>query len=274
MKIGVLVLLKEQNMEEEIARVREMGFDSFQLNVWNTDLFTDEVAEIVNKACSKYNVSISTFWCGWSGPAIWNFYDGPHTLGLVPEEYRFIRMKELMKGSDFAKRLGVENIATHVGFLPENPNTREYRSIVCSLRQVIGHCKNNGQYFLFETGQETPITLRRTIEDIELDNIGVNLDTANLILYGKAHPLDAIDIIGEYVRDIHAKDGCYPTDGKYLGKEKAIGEGIVNFPEVIKKLKKIGYDGPITIEREIKGEEQTRDILKAKEFLADLIEKA
>ena len=138
---------------------------------------------------------------------------------------------------------------------------------------MLGYCKNNNQYFLFETGQETPVTLRRTIEDIGFDNVGINLDTANLILYGKAHPLDAIDIIGKYIRDIHAKDGCYPTDGKNLGQEKAIGDGIVHFPALIEKLRQIGYDGTITIEREIEGDEQTRDILKAKELLEKLIEK-
>lgn len=273
MKLGVLVQLSERDMEEKIAKVREMGFDSCQLCGWKHKLFADEVAENIKKACEKYHVSISTFWCGWSGPAVWDFYDGPLTLGLVPEEYRFARMKELMAGSDFAKKLGVKNVATHVGFLPETPNTKEYQSIVCALRAVVEYCKNNNQYFLFETGQETPVTLRRTIEDIGFDNIGINLDTANLILYGKAHPLDAIDIIGKYIRDIHAKDGCYPTDGKKLGQEKAIGDGIVNFPALIEKLRQIGYDGTITIEREIEGDEQTRDILKAKALLEKLIER-
>ena len=139
---------------------------------------------------------------------------------------------------------------------------------------MLGYCKNNNQYFLFETGQETPVTLRRTIEDIGFDNVGINLDTANLILYGKAHPLDAVSILGKYIRDIHAKDGCYPTDGKNLGQEKAIGDGIVHFPTLIEKLRQIGYDGTITIEKEIEGEEQTRDILKAKELLEKLIENA
>jgi len=271
MKLGVLVLLSQRDMEEKIAKVREMGFDRCQLCGWQHELFTDEVAENVKKACNKYNVSVSTFWCGWSGPAVWDFYEGPLTLGLIPEEYRFTRMKELMHGSDFAKKLGVKNVATHVGFLPENPSTKEYGSIVSALRHVIQYCKNNNQYFLFETGQETPVTLRRTIEDIGLDNIGINLDTANLILYGKAHPIDALDIIGKYVRDIHAKDGCYPTDGKNLGEEKALGEGIANLPALIAKLKQLGYDGTITIEREIEGDEQTRDILKAKKLLEGLI---
>ena len=232
---------------------------------------TDENAQIVNECKKKYDVEVSTFWCGWTGPAEWNFYEGPHTLGLVPVTYRYQRIKELKIGSDFAKKIGVKNIATHVGFLPESPNTTEYHSLVCSLREIASYVKGNDQYFLFETGQETPVTLRRTIEDIGTDNLGINLDPANLILYGKANPVDALDVFGEYVRDIHGKDGCYPTDGRNLGKETALGDGKVNYPAFVAKLKEIGYDGPITIEREIEGDEQTQDILKAKAILESLI---
>ena len=175
-----------------------------------------------------------------------------------------------MHGSDFAKLLNVKNIATHAGFLPEEPASQQYNSVVAALKTVAEYAKNNGQYFIFETGQETPVTLRRTIEDIGTGNLGINLDPANLILYGKGNPIDALDVFGEYVRDIHAKDGCYPTDGHHLG-EKPLGQGKVNFPEFIKKLKEIGYDGTLTIEREISGEQQIKDIKAAKIFLEELI---
>ena len=137
--------------------------------------------------------------------------------------------------------------------------------------QIAEHVKENGQYFLFETGQETPVTLRRAIEDIGTGNLGINLDPANLIIYGKANPIDALDVFGEYVRDIHAKDGCYPTNGHELGEEKPLGDGKVNFPMFIKRLKEIGYDGPLTIEREISGDKQIEDIKHAKVLLEELI---
>ena len=165
----------------------------------------------------------------------------------------------------------IENIVTHVGLLPENPSTTEYYSLVNSLRELANYVKNNGQYFLFETGQETPVTLKRIIEDIGTGNLGINLDPANLILYGKANPVDALDVFGEYVRDVHAKDGKYPTDGKNLGVETPIGEGKVNFPEFVKKLKEVGYNGPLTIEREISGEQQIKDIVASKKYLEELI---
>ena len=270
MKLGVLVHMSE-NIEAEIKKVHDMGFQSCQICCWKRELCTDEVADIINKATKEYNVSVSTFWCGWQGPQVWDFYEGPLTLGLVPVEYRYDRIKEIMAGSDFAKKIGVENVATHVGFLPETPNTKEYHSLVCALRLLAEHIKNNGQYFLFETGQETPVTLKRTIEDIGTDNLGINLDPANLVLYGKANPVDALDVFGSYVRDVHGKDGCYPTDGKHLGLETPIGEGKVNFPALIAGLKVLGYDGPITIEREISGEKQIEDIKNAKIYLEKLI---
>jgi sugar phosphate isomerase/epimerase len=162
-------------------------------------------------------------------------------------------------------------MVTHMGFLPENPNTDEFRSVVEAIKELALYCKENGQYLLFETGQETPITLKRTIMAVNTGNLGINLDPANLLLYGKANPCDAVDIFGDYVRGVHGKDGEYPTNPDYLGEEKRIGDGRANFPVLIKKLKEHGYDGSITIEREISGDKQIEDIIYAKKFLEDII---
>ena len=107
--------------------------------------------------------------------------------------------------------------------------------------------------------------------DTGLMNVGINLAPANLIMYGKANPVDALDVFGEYVMGVHAKDGKYPTNGNELGVETRIGEGKVNFPAFIAKLKEVGYDGAVTIEREISGEEQIRDIKESITYLNDLI---
>ena len=162
-------------------------------------------------------------------------------------------------------------MATHAGFLPECPSDPQYPGVLDSLRAIAIRCRENGQYFLFETGQETPTTILRVIEDVGTGNLGVNLDPANLLMYGKANPVDSLRIIGKYVRDVHAKDGEYPTCGRELGVEKPLGEGSVNFPALIKGLKECGYDGAITIEREISGEKQLADIKRAIEILSALI---
>jgi sugar phosphate isomerase/epimerase len=158
-----------------------------------------------------------------------------------------------------------------VGFIPENPNDPAYLGVTAALRDVLACCRKNGQKLLFETGQETPVTLLRLMEDLGKQDLGINLDPANLLLYGKANPIDALDVFGKYVLDVHAKDGEYPVDGRNLGEEKPLGKGRVNFPRFIARLKELGYDGPITIEREISGEQQRKDILEAIEFLKGLI---
>lgn len=270
MYVGVMVRLCD-DIDSEMKKVKEFGITSCQLCNWDMSLYTDELADKTKAACEKYDISISSVWAGYSGPKIWDLVSGPLTLGLLPESYRSQRVEDLKRGSDFAEKLGVKNVITHVGFIPENPNEVAYNGMVCALREVAMYLKKKGQYFLFETGQETPVTMLRCFEDIGTDNLGVNLDPANLMMYGKANPVDALDVIGRYVMDVHAKDGGYPTCGRKLGHETALGQGKTDYPRFIAKLKEIGYNGPLTIEREISGEQQIADILTAKDILEKLI---
>ena len=265
MKIGVLMTLEEA--KNRIPLATEMGIHSCQLCSWDLSKHTDEMAEEILALLDQYDMEVSTFWAGWSGPQAWNFTEGPVTLGLLPPAYRHRRVQELKAASDFAQKLGIKQIATHAGFIPENPHDPQYAEMMNALRDVAEHLKKNGQYLLFETGQETPVTLLRAIGDIGTGNLGINLDTANLILYGKGNPVDALEVFGPYVMDLHIKDGLFPTDGWKLGEEVAVGEGKADFPRLIAKLKELGYDGALTIEREISGEKQIEDILKAKALL-------
>jgi Sugar phosphate isomerases/epimerases len=270
LKIGVLVHLNN-SINTQLEELSAMGIKSCQLVCWDQDKMTNDTAQLVKAAAGKLGITITAFWCGWPGPVTWDFYDGQITLGLVVPEYRNERLKILLQGSHFAKQLGVNNLITHVGFLPENPYDENYRSVIAALKVLVQTCQENDQNFLFETGQETPVTLRRAIEDIGMSNIGVNFDPANLLMYGKANPIDALDILGKYVLGVHGKDGLYPTDGSHLGKEMPLGQGRVNYPLFIAKLREVGYCGDITIEREIEGEEQKKDILAAKALLEELL---
>ena len=260
---------------EKFRKNQELGINSCQICIWNVDIFkSDEHAEKIKAAIAETGINVSSLWAGWTGPCEWNFTAGPDTIGLVPVAYRFTRLNELKSASDFAEKIGVKQVVTHVGFIPENPSATEFNGTVAALRNLCGYMKKKGQYFLFETGQETPITLLRTIEAIGTGNIGVNLDTANPILYGKANPVDALDVFGKYVMDTHIKDGFYPTNGMYLGHEARAGDGKANIPEVVRKLiVEYGYEGPFTIEREISGEQQTADIIHAKKLLEDAMAK-
>lgn len=108
-------------------------------------------------------------------------------------------------------------------------------------------------------------------KDIGTDNLGVNLDPANLLMYGKANPVDALDILGSFIKGVHAKDGEYPTEPGSLGVEKPLGQGRVNFQVLVPKLKSFGYSGALSIEREIAGSQQISDIKMAMELLRPLL---
>jgi sugar phosphate isomerase/epimerase len=193
------------------------------------------------------------------------------TLGIVPESYRMKRTEEILRGADFAVKLGVPRIATHVGFLPENINDPQYYGVLAAIRYIVKECAKRGISFLFETGQETPVTLLRVIEALNSEYVGINMDTANLILYGKANSADAITVFGKYVMDTHIKDGLYPTGGSALGKEVKVGEGMADIPEVVKRLRAVNYTGNYIVEREIKGEQQTKDIIDTLAYLKSIL---
>lgn len=273
-KIGVVIVVrKDTDILAKMKEAKNHGFECCQLIMWKAFMYNDKTAEEINNAVAETGLEISTLWAGWSGPGEWNFTEGPMTLGLVPPAYRMKRAEELIEAAKFATKIGVTRVATHAGFLPENINDPEYYGIIAILRYIIKQYKALGINFLFETGQETPVTLLRVIQEIGMDNVGINMDTANLILYGKANSADAITVFGKYVMDTHIKDGFYPNDGKELGREVKVGEGLANVPEVVKRLNEVGYTGNYIIEREIEGEQQTKDILDTKIYLEKILGK-
>jgi len=272
MKLGVIIGI-EGDLSAAFKDAMELGFPTCQLIIWDCKLYTDENAAKVKDAVRATGMEISGLWAGWSGPAVWDFYDGPDTLGIVPKAFRGMRLMELYAASDFAGNIGVTDVITHVGYIPETPNHEDFAGVVSVLRALAKYMKEKGQFFLFETGQETPVTLLRTIEAIGTGNLGINFDSANLLAYGKGNPVDAAKMFGKYIRNTHIKDGKYPVNGNDLGVEAPPGEGDVNYPELIKTLKNVGYNGCLTIEREIHGEQQRKDIIKARDMLLELLSK-
>jgi len=258
--------------EATFKRVHEMGFNNCFLSLDGfINGFTTQVAEQFGNLLGKYSLVATTVEVVGPPPLEWNFLRGPSTIGLVPPKTRAARTDALRQVSDFAKLLGIPQVQSHCGFIPEDPADPLYPGAVEAIRAVAQHCQSNGQYFLMETGQETPTTMSRMIRDVAMPNLAVGLDTANLILYGKANPVDAVDIIGPHVRSIHAKDGRWPTDPSQLGEEVLIGKGLVDFKTVFTKLHKLGYTGTVTIERETSGPQQIEDVKNEKIYLENIL---
>jgi L-ribulose-5-phosphate 3-epimerase len=268
LRLGLIVSVGE-DPDAAMAKVHDLGLPTCQAFV---DEFKPGLAERLRQALEKHRIEATSLVVGGPGKEVWDFYQGPLTIGLVPRETRAARVAHIKKASDFAKQCGIPAVQTHCGFIPENPNDAVYQETVTAMREVAVYCKRNGQNFRYETGQETPITLVRAIQDVGVDNQGVNFDLANLILYGKANPVDAIELLGPYVQGIHAKDGLWPTNPRELGEEVPIGKGKVDFPRIIARLKELKYRGAVTIEREVSGAQQVEDVRAAKAYLEPLID--
>ena len=119
-------------------------------------------------------------------------------------------------------------------------------------REVCDHCQQNGQKLHLETGQETADALLQFISDVHRDNLFINFDPANMILYGSGEPIAALQKVGRYVRSVHCKDAKWAArPGKEWGQEVPLGQGDVGIENFLRTLKEIGYTGPLTIEREI-----------------------
>ncbi len=259
------------DVDANFRNLHEMGFTSCQIGFPSN--YTQETIDKLNAASKKYGIKITTV-ITVPGHCEWNFTQGPSTIGLVPSEGREEKLKVYRKCIDFCQQARIPAMHSHFGFIPEDPADKQYKSFIEVMKDLANYAKSRGVDIYFETGQETPTTLIRAIKDIGTGNCYINCDTANLLLYGKANPTDAIRQFGHLVRDLHAKDGTYPSadDPYHLGKEKPIPEGEVDFPAIIKLLKQQGYTGAITIEYEM-SDRTTDYMVKTRKYLQKLIDK-
>ena len=255
---GVEVCLKE---------AQELGIATIQALAPPASARTAADIAKTKKACAAAGIRITVVFCGFEGESYADIPTVHRTVGLVPPATRAARLAETKAISDYAKALGVEAIAMHIGAVPEDPANPEYAKIVDAARAVCDHAGRNNQRFHLETGQETADCLLRFIRDVKRDNLAVNFDPANMILYGVGEPLPALRKVGRYVKSCHLKDATWsPVKGEW-GREVPLGQGAVGVRDFVKTLKEIGYGGPLTIEREISGPAQLEDIRAAKELL-------
>jgi len=127
----------------------------------------------------------------------------------------------------------------HAGFLPE-PGDPARKPFLDTLGTVSALAKAKGITVAFETGQETADLLRQTLDDLKCDNLKVNFDPANVILYDMGDPLRAVEILGPDIRSVHVKDAIRTKVPGTWGEEVPLGQGQVNIKAFVHTLKKVG----------------------------------
>ncbi len=271
MPIGVVISGADPLVSLE--RVTSFGMFTCQMSIPPEEWWSRERTELIRKKAREKEIKITSLICGFEDEDYQDIPTIKRTVGLVNPATRGKRVLRVLSYSDFALELEVEIIQAHIGFIPENRSGSNYKELVLALQKIADYCKENNQSFTLETGQEKALVLSKFIEDVNRLNLGVNFDPANMLLYDADDPIKALDILGKYVIGVHCKDGKRPERKGELGKEYPLGEGDVGIEKFVDKLRKIGYTGHLTIEREISGKKQIRDILKAKELLQKLVNK-
>ncbi len=269
MRIGTFFML-DQNVDEKIRQLTALGFCCGQLH-GRVGMYTDALAQRIADACRECGFTITAMFADWSGYKSFAYPEMYTTLGLTPAYLRGQRTSDILEGAAFAGKIGVKNIFTHIGYVRDDPEDPDRQEIKRILRLIARELDAQGQCLQIETGEMIPLSLKLLIHDIGCENVGVNFDTGNFLINGRANTTDALTLLLPFVRGVHAKDAVYPEGFEPKGHEKPIGQGQVDFPAVIRLLKASGYQGDLTIEREITGEEQLRDILAAREYLQKLI---
>jgi sugar phosphate isomerase/epimerase len=224
---------------------------------------------------SDLGIRITCLFGGFEGESYSDIPTVKRTVGLVPRETRAARTAELKEIANFARELSVDAVGVHIGFVPHDPADPDYRELLDLTRSVCDHCGRNSQALHLETGQEPADVLIRFLDDVGRDNLFVNFDPANMILYGAGQPLPALELLGARVRSVHCKDAKWSDrPGETWGREVPLGDGDVNFAAFLATLERIGYDGPLTIEREIpqEPERQKAEIGRAIDLLERLKE--
>jgi sugar phosphate isomerase/epimerase len=205
-------------------------------------------------------------------------YTTPQTIektgGFGDPATRPERLERFQWGLARTRELGLTDLMLHAGFIPEVGSPAR-KPFLDTLAQVAELARQAGITVAFETGQETAALLRRTLDDLQAPNLKINFDPANMLLYDKDDPLQAVELLAPDIRSVHVKDANRPTTPGTWGEEVPLGQGQTNTRAFIKSLKRVGYQGPLCIEREVGNQaERFRDIEHGIRFLRECLAEA
>ena len=280
MKIGALASSIRLPLPEAVAKFQQMGLTGIQLFTTPEYLaFSDKKLSGIQQMCADHGLEITAV-CG----------DIAHTrFGVTAEmEDRIDLFKKVL---DITCQVGSRIVTTHIGVIPDDINDPVFQNMVSSIGACAEYAASCNAYFAIETGPEPAETLLKLLEAFDSDGLKVNLDPANLRMVSCVDPVHAVEVLGKYIIHTHAKDGInhtpgspavryrmYHADGSIRNLTEAapvftevpLGEGQVPWTEYLAALRKAGYDGFLTIERE-QGTTREKDIRHAAEFLKERI---
>ena len=280
-QIGIIADSLNLPFRESIEKCARLGADGVQIYAVSGEMSPESMTvseRKMKKKIIKDNGLVVSALCGDFG--------GHGFTRQIENEWRIDASKRVM---DLALDLDCNVVTTHIGVVPEDETCETYHILQDSCGELAEYAKKSGGHFAIETGPEPAIRLKRFLDNIGNDGMAVNFDPANLVMVTGDDPVKATETLAKYIVHTHAKDGkmLQKADPKIiydflaeggigdlrLGDyflETPLGEGNVDFALYLKSLISNGYQGFLTIEREV-GQNPEQDIALAVRYLKKLI---
>lgn len=276
--IGVIINSFRTDIPTSVKKAAEVGAQGIQVYATSGEMAPENLSKEKRREfldLVKSNGLIISALCGDLGGG-----------GFTHPEKNPEKIEKSKRILDLAKELETNVVTTHIGVVPEDKNHDRYKIMQEACHELAEYADSIDAHFAIETGPETSATLKGFLDSLESTGVGVNLDPANLVMVTGDDPVKAVHNLKKYIVHTHAKDGkqlfykdpeiiygmkpdVIVTGDSFI--EVPLGEGSVPFKEYIEALCDIGYNGFLTIEREV-GDNPEKDIRTAVKFLEGMFD--
>jgi L-ribulose-5-phosphate 3-epimerase len=263
--IGVCSWSLRKDINGVTQAMNEIGIEHVHLAVRPA---LEENADDYLAALQKQNLTISATMIDFPQEDYSTLETIKATGGIVPDNFWERNRQLLIDATKVTAGLGVKYLSMHAGFIDET-DTAYAKKIHNRIQSLADAALEEGIVLLLETGQETAEQLRQFLKELDHPAVGVNFDPANMILYDKGEPVEAVKILAPWIKHIHIKDAIRTSRPGTWGQEVPWGDGQVGPEQFLNVLEEIGYDGVLAIEREA-GNDRFADIKLAAERLQSI----
>lgn len=263
--------LQVKSVPELSALMKRLGLDAVQIACGDPHHASWDEGDAMPAAAKAAGFTMTGAMLGFPGEDYTTPAHIQKTGGFGDPALRSERLARLEWALSRARELGLTDLMLHAGFIPD-PGQPDRGPFLDTLGKVSALARTKGVTIAFETGQETADLLKLTLDELKCDNLMVNFDPANMLLYDKGDPIRAVELLAGRIRSVHVKDANRPTVSGQWGEEVPLGKGQVNIARFLRTLKTVGYTGALCIEREVGDQEgRIRDVAYGIEVIKEAL---
>lgn len=190
----------------------------------------------------------------------------PARGALTDPEFLDQRMSQIRGAIEFAWRLQAPSLIIHPGTIQtgEGGNFILIREVLNDLARFSDHI---GTELCIACGRNSPAVIRELITTVHSGLIGVELDTAEMVLNSQ-NPESTIRELHAWIRSYRLRDAIREMDGE--GQEVPLGKGMVMWDQVLPLIWETGYQGWLAVDR-TQGSQRVEDCQRGINYLHSLL---